>query len=272
MSNFMACAELAAHVHFYRFSDFDEETCQLAALCDNLKFLKYVHEKGCPWDRETTVGAAKIGSLQCLKYAHENGCPWDKDVYKYAIIEDHLECLRYAYEKKCPIGDLQPVLLAATHGSLKCLEYAFDHMGCLPVLEVCFWAAQICSKSLKCARKKGCPWDTTVTLAAAKVGNIETFRYAVENGCPFNYNECKTFVEKSVAFEILEMMVKIKPAVVQETKDEIDLTCTICLINKRSIAYVPCGHVSSCHSCAYRLNTCPHCRTPITKSLKLFFV
>jgi E3 ubiquitin-protein ligase XIAP len=52
---------------------------------------------------------------------------------------------------------------------------------------------------------------------------------------------------------------------------DFDLKCNICLINKKNVAYEPCGHVSSCRSCASRMNTCPICRTPISDILKLIF-
>ena len=51
-----------------------------------------------------------------------------------------------------------------------------------------------------------------------------------------------------------------------------EMSCSICVIGSRNIAYVPCGHVLSCAECADRFSKCPYCRTPLTDKLKLYFV
>ena len=51
--------------------------CTAAAAGGHLEILKYLHEKGFPWDCRTCRNAALGGHLEVLKYAHENGCPWN---------------------------------------------------------------------------------------------------------------------------------------------------------------------------------------------------
>ena len=52
----------------------------------------------------------------------------------------------------------------------------------------------------------------------------------------------------------------------------LEMSCSICVIGIKNIAYIPCGHVLSCAACADRLSNCPYCRTPLTDKLKLYFV
>ena len=62
---------------------------------------------------------------------------------------------------------------------------------------------------------------------------------------------------------------------VPDDTDEI-VTCSVCMVNKPSVAFVNCGHVAVCPNCARRLVdrndlNCPICREPINGFLRLFF-
>eukprot|EP01063_Lacrimia_lanifica_P036597 TRINITY_DN7306_c0_g1_i1.p1 TRINITY_DN7306_c0_g1~~TRINITY_DN7306_c0_g1_i1.p1 ORF type:complete len:326 (+),score=76.71 TRINITY_DN7306_c0_g1_i1:86-1063(+) len=46
-----------------------------------------------------------------------------------------------------------------------------------------------------------------------------------------------------------------------------DQACVICLTRRRQIAFIPCGHWTSCKRCSPLLTTCPMCREPISKRL-----
>lgn len=48
--------------------------------------------------------------------------------------------------------------------------------------------------------------------------------------------------------------------------------CRICEQNKRSVTFVPCGHLASCASCTLRLNKCPICQQVIRRSVFTFMV
>ena len=56
-------------------SEKKERFCAQMARNGNVELLKFLHEKGCPWNEWTCSDAAEYGHLECLKYAHENGCP-----------------------------------------------------------------------------------------------------------------------------------------------------------------------------------------------------
>lgn len=46
--------------------------------------------------------------------------------------------------------------------------------------------------------------------------------------------------------------------------------CSICMVNKCNVCYVPCGHLG-CISCSNMISTCHTCRANITNKVKTFF-
>ena len=130
--------------------------CSRMARNGNLELLKFLHEKGCPWNEETCWSAASNDHLECLKYAHENGCPWDEETCKAAAKYRRLECLKYAHENGCP-WDEWTCRGAARGGHLECLKYAHEN---------------------------GCPWNEDTCRYAAHNGHLECLKYLHENGCP----------------------------------------------------------------------------------------
>jgi len=54
------------------------DTCAMLVRHGYIKALKWVHERGCPWDGETCWEAAKGGHTDVLEWAVTNGCPWDE--------------------------------------------------------------------------------------------------------------------------------------------------------------------------------------------------
>ena len=61
-----------------------QHICKYAAKAGNLKLLKYVRKKGCPWNEWTSFAAARAGNLGVIKYLRENGCPFHKRNYQVA--------------------------------------------------------------------------------------------------------------------------------------------------------------------------------------------
>ena len=97
-----------------------------------MKALKYLHEKGCPWDKWTCYYAARGGHLEVLKYAHEKGCPWHALACIEAAAEGgHLGVLKYLHEKMdCPFENEDTCMWAAARaGSLEVLKYLHEN-GC----------------------------------------------------------------------------------------------------------------------------------------------
>ena len=60
-----------------------------AAENGHLEALKYLHEKGVPWNDRVCEEAAKNGYLDILKYLHENGCKWNEFACNAAAFNGH---------------------------------------------------------------------------------------------------------------------------------------------------------------------------------------
>ena len=256
-------------------------TFEEAIMWDKFDCFVYAHKNGCPWNASVTACAAKQGRLKFLKYARENGCPWDSRVYEGAVHHYDDACLKYAWINNCPIdNNFNAAVMAAKFGSIDCMRFAFRRMKCRPSLEVSFWAAQHHWLCLQLAREMGCPWDATVTLAAATAGQEITFSYAVGEGCPFNDEECRTAAYRQNLLEIVYILNDRKwtkklqeKKVVEESEAAAPLPiCTICAVEKKCIAFDPCGHIVACLSCSDRLSQCAYCRASIARKLKVFLV
>lgn len=46
--------------------------------------------------------------------------------------------------------------------------------------------------------------------------------------------------------------------------------CCVCLDEKPSVAFVPCGHVCTCKNCSVTLNLCPLCKVAIVSILPIY--
>ena len=71
----MACLEYAVS----NGCEMNKLTCLAAAEGGYLEALRFLHDKGCPWDERTTNEAARNFNPECLHYVL-NGCPLD-DVF-----------------------------------------------------------------------------------------------------------------------------------------------------------------------------------------------
>jgi|688.fasta_scaffold41578_2 hypothetical protein len=193
---------------------------------------------------KTCKDAAFKGHLECLKYLHENGCPWDENVCSNAAYNGHLECLKYLHENECP-WDENICSNAAYNGHLECLKYLHEN---------------------------GCPWDERTCSNAVMNGNLECLKYAVINECSWDKEKClKLAIERNQeqSINFIQNFNTIKDQVADNLL--ISSTCDICLINKKCVAYQPCGHVSSCWSCAVEMKNCPHCHKEISDLFNIFF-
>ena len=138
-----------------------------AASRGSLSLIKWLRERGCPWDGSSWMcsAAASGGHLGVLKYLHENGCPWDEWTCSYAAEGGHLAMLKYAHENGCP-WDKGTCAEAAIGGRLAVLKYAHDN---------------------------GCPWDEGTCSGAAERGHLDVLKYAHENGCPWDESDCRFY-------------------------------------------------------------------------------
>lgn len=128
----------------------------MAADSGNLALIRYLVEKGCPWDPEVCATFADNGNLEGLIFARENGCPWNEFTCRCAAEMGHLSCLKYAHQQGCP-WDARTCHAAARGGHLCCLKYAHE---------------------------RGCPWNALTVLEAAHGSYFDCVTYACKHGCP----------------------------------------------------------------------------------------
>jgi hypothetical protein len=57
--------------------------------------LRWLRERGVPWDEGTMRSAASCGHIDTLKWAHQNGCPIDVTVVEAAARCGHFNCLKW---------------------------------------------------------------------------------------------------------------------------------------------------------------------------------
>ena len=69
-----------------------------------------------------------------------------------------------------------------------------------------------------------------------------------------------------------------KPAKLDATKDESgDPACTICMDNRSTVVFLPCGHAQTCRTCTNTLATkafpfkCIMCNQPVTNYNEVYF-
>jgi hypothetical protein len=56
-----------------------------------------------------------------------------------------------------------------------------------------------------------------------------------------------------------------------EPTDKPEEQCVVCLENKKSYLFAPCGHVCCCALCHSDLTSCPVCRANISSRIRAFF-
>jgi len=195
-----------------------------------IDILKYINI----WrsDRETTylncpemlVTAAKFGCIEIIKWLRQKGCPWDEYAFKYAIQNDQLNVVKWLYENKCPRHTWMCIDTAAEHGRLEILKwfrlingehwnwqqsddiwcssaaenghldvliYLHDN-GCKADTVSCYTSATRGGhlEILRWLDKNGCPKDESVFAHAAEQGRLEIVRYLHETGCPWDQWAC----------------------------------------------------------------------------------
>jgi len=176
---------------------FDEwtykDTCAAAAKGGQLRVLKWLRERNCPWDEDTCEGAARNGHFEILQWAREEGCPWDFNTCLGAAKGGHLEVLQWLREKRCPWNSLT-CMGAAKGGNLEVLQWAREE-GCPWDIWTCYAAARKGRlEILKWARANGCPWDSQTCTYAAVNNKLGVLRWAIENGCPYKEQDIQEHV------------------------------------------------------------------------------
>jgi len=130
-----------------------EEYYACTVHCGNLRMLKWLRERGFPWDTTTSAGA--VDNLFVLKWLKEKGCPWDETTCTAAALAGNLPALKWAREQGC----------------------AWDESTCV--------AHQGHLEVLKWLREEGCPWDQTTGKVAVLSRNKELVLWLFTNKYPW---------------------------------------------------------------------------------------
>ncbi|GMI28499.1 hypothetical protein TrCOL_g7042 [Triparma columacea] len=98
------------------------------------------------------------------------------------------------------------------------------------------------------------PPTTTVSTGNKKRSNLAIL---VDNQATFNHTLKKVKKEKDDISRSLEALEDAE-------------TCTVCLTTKRSVLFLPCGHLVCCGECSKKVDECPMCREVIGNRKTVF--
>ena len=92
----------------------------------NIEALKWLRDKGCPWDEWVFHAAADGTDLELLKWLREQGCPWTAYTFERAAVVGNKEILEWLRENECP-SDTNAFAAAASVGKVETMEWLREH-------------------------------------------------------------------------------------------------------------------------------------------------
>lgn len=98
--------------------------CAAAIRNNALECLKCALELQCPLDATLPALAAKCNGLPMLTYLHLWRCPWDERTTAAAVSMDNYQCLQYAISKGCPYSVPEELLMMAP----RCATFMAHHV------------------------------------------------------------------------------------------------------------------------------------------------
>jgi len=172
---------------YWRFCASD---CAAAAITNNLRALRYLHEQDCPWDEKTILCSISSGHLECLQYALLDGCPKpSNDVcINHAAGYGQIEVLKYLRSIGWEFNSETLCHAVRPANNLACVKFLVE-AGCVMSADVINSAA--CYGNLVCLqylREKGCEWDARAPTFATWTGQLACLIYLHRYGCPLNSN------------------------------------------------------------------------------------
>ena len=66
-----------------------------------------------------------------------------------------------------------------------------------------------------------------------------------------------------------DMYKRARAFVANEFTDFVDVKCNICVVNRKDVVLIPCGH-TVCHVCVDKINICPQCRCGINDAWDMY--
>ena len=144
------------------------EACAAAASRGHLGILKWLRERGCPWDKWTPLEAARYGHLETLQYVLDSpgddalNVVWSNQVvlgdlvvecFRYALTNGFFEVMRWIAERY-DLPDLMEhsdydfsldtaVKLAIRLGDMKVVQWMVSELGATLPARACAWPAAV---------------------------------------------------------------------------------------------------------------------------------
>lgn len=200
------------------FVKFNEYVFMNAAQGCHFEIMKWLYNRGCPYDGTAVEWVAYHGDLDAIKWLHNIGCPMET-AYYYAACEGKLEILKWLRDNgyNVPVGcDLSQ--RAAFGGQIHVLEwlleinYPISRRGYYDAvqggnIDVFKWLLEknvvmggeymCCAAAraghldmLKWLRAEGYPWDKSVCTSTMIGSHVGVLKWAIENGCPYDFEDC----------------------------------------------------------------------------------
>jgi hypothetical protein len=133
----------------------------VAAECNKLAEVQYLHSQGCPWPPQLLSEAPRSGHFELVRWCYEHECPWDADLApEHAAGSDNIELMAWVLQQAgTPQLSIDMICAAAVQGNLVMCQYLHSQQ---------------------------CPWDISVMERVALTEHVEVLRWLVDNGCPWD--------------------------------------------------------------------------------------
>lgn len=153
----------------------------------SIELVEWAHKtKKCRKNKQTADYAAQCGHLDLLKHLRKEKWKIGSSTVMEAARGGQVKCMRYLREE-VGIRQWSPLTMAvaARHGHLEAVQYAFEQKEAWISTVACEWAAERGHLNcLKFLHEQGCPWNSQTLKKARARGHMECYYYAKDHGCP----------------------------------------------------------------------------------------
>ncbi len=123
----------------------------------NLEVVKWLRERGCPWNESACTYAVWNNHIDILKWLRQQGCPWSTWVCEELAAKGNLEALKWCRRQRAP-WDYRVCMAAALHGRLGVLKWLKSQKWEMGKNVATCASRNGHIKILKWLRKIECPW------------------------------------------------------------------------------------------------------------------
>lgn len=140
----------------------DNDTFIAAISNNNLEILCWLYDNGFRWEDTLYDMFEYANTKEMCEWLHSINCQWHPDTLENMVNRPHL--LLWAYNKGCQLGNHDALLHEIVeNGNIELLKWA-KHVGCV--------------------------FTNNIIIAAIYQGDYDIFLWLIQNGCPFNLEEC----------------------------------------------------------------------------------